>query len=636
MNQKVKRLFATALCCSLLASSLSNVSAVAETMDYSLTETEAPQEAPLADLPSANHELTKALIHGLQAISPIETSPEIAQPDESAGEDPSVEVGVDGVEPTIPKPEQGSKRANRAAGTVDVPAKTYKLAFIDEDGSYIDPAKVTITGDVMKVEPKGTSGKVGEVTTSNVGNLKEMTVPKVTLADDESTGNTGYSGIQNSKIVLPGYYETPQVKPNNYYTGSAFPMAQAQRMSIDTGEVKATDDTGNRFMMRLGTSPKQYEFSQNYWEPDASVSWFARGFNMAITAGTNDYFTTNDTIYYYVPKRRVGMYFYDGSGTLLPAYPTGYNSSLSTTIIDSENYHFKAPKELPKSYASNGRYFEFKGWYKGATKPDPKTAKLNTTLTPEFDATYDGEDRVYVFYDEVNELTTTIPEVTYQFGFVDEKGTLVSPANVGIQTNVTSVTNGTPTKVGTATGVTNGKFKELKIPSQTFTYVPRLKMGFSGATDFRLTVPKYYKTPSVSPGTYYTGATTAYPFATTKLKYADSTNEERPTTDGSRYLLAQTTNAGVYKMTERYWTSDGTKTLFAATLSQASTEAIPSYFTTDDPMYYFLENRRITENYVDETGAKITAPTGFTQGKKTVIDSETYHFKGTKELPYSY
>ena len=72
-------------------------------------------------------------------------------------------------------------------------------------------------------------------------------------------------------------------------------------------------------------------------------------------------------------------------------------------------------------------------------------------------------------------------------------------------------------------------------------------------------------------------------------------------------------------------------------MTSTNTEvSVPNYYTTDDTMYYFLENRRITENFVDENGTKITAPTGFTQGKQTVIDSDTYHFKLAQELPYSY
>ena len=34
-------------------------------------------------------------------------------------------------------------------------------------------------------------------------------------------------------------------------------------------------------------------------------------------------------------------------------------------------------------------------------------------------------------------------------------------------------------------------------------------------------------------------------------------------------------------------------------------------------IYYYLENRRVTENFVDPSGAKITPPTGYTQGKQT-------------------
>ncbi|WP_421503186.1 hypothetical protein [Enterococcus faecalis] len=267
MNLKVKNIFATVLCCSLFASSLNGISAIAETTHLS-TEAKALEEKTQVDsLPTVQGN-SASLIPTLSTI--LSMAPQSEEP--ALEEKSSIEVGIDGID----NQEQEVNRLTRATKTVDIPAKTYKLAFIDEDGSYIDPAKVSITGDVMKVEPQGTSGKVGEIVTANVGNFKEMTVPKVTLADDDSTGNTGFSGIQNSKIVLPGYYETPQVTPNKYYTGATFPMAQAQRISLDTGEVKATDDTGARFMMRIGTSPKQYEFSQNYWVPDTSITWFVK------------------------------------------------------------------------------------------------------------------------------------------------------------------------------------------------------------------------------------------------------------------------------------------------------------------------------------------------------------------------
>ena len=51
---------------------------------------------------------------------------------------------------------------------------------------------------------------------------------------------------------------------------------------------------------------------------------------------------------------------------------------------------------------------------------------------------------------------------------------------------------------------------------------------------------------------------------------------------------------------------------------------------------YYLENRRITENFVDENGTKITAPTGFTQGNQLVMNSETYKYTAAKALPKTY
>ncbi|MEX1619372.1 WxL domain-containing protein [Enterococcus sp. C27] len=634
MNQKRNRLFAIALCGSLLISSLNGIPAVAETINAPNITQEKPQEEPQTDAPPESSE-SGAPLRGLPVIPPITTTVAEAQPEEPPVAEVSENVQLDQPVPLMPDSQQGSKRENRA-GTVAVPAKTYKLAFIDEAGNYIDPAKVTITGDVMKVEAQGTSGKVGEVVTSNVGNLKEMTVPTVMMADDDSTGNTGYSGVQNSQIRLPDYYDLPQISPTTYYTGTTFPIAQSKRVRLTNNEVTETDESGTRFRL-LRTTPKQYAFTTVSWQSDVSKTKFAYGFSMATTSGANDYYTTDDTVYYYVPNRRVSIYYSTMEPGALPAYPTGYNASLSKTVVDSDAFHYKAPKAFPATYSSGNRYFRFKGWYKGAVRPaDPKAVKLETSLTPEFDVTYDGADNLYVFYDEVKEMTTTIPEVTYKFGFVDEKGALVAPTNVDIQANLTTVEDNVVQKVGTVTGANAGNLKQLTVPSQTLTYVPKIKVSTSGVTDFRLTIPKRYQIPTVTPGSFYTGSTTAYPLATTLLRYISGQADERITTDGTRYSLYNLPTPHSYRMYRSNWLPDVTKTVYSAALSMASTEAQPTYFTTDNTMYYFLENRRVTEHYVNEAGAEVPMPTGFTQGNQTVIDSDTYHFKLAKELPFSY
>uniref|UniRef100_UPI00387A4A75 WxL domain-containing protein n=1 Tax=Enterococcus faecalis TaxID=1351 RepID=UPI00387A4A75 len=639
MNQKRNRLFAIALCGSLLISSLNGIPAVAETINApNITQEkpqEEPQEEPQADAPPESSE-SGAALRGLPVIPPITTTVAEVQPEEPPAAEVSENFQLDQPVPLMPDLQQGSKRENRAAGTFAIPAKTYKLAFIDEAGNYIDPAKVTITGEAMKVEAQGTSGKVGDVVTSNVGNLKEMTVPTVTLADDDSTGNTGYSGVRNSQIRLPGYYDLPQMSPTTYYTGTTFPIAQSKRVRLTNNEVTETDESGTRFRL-LRTTPKQYEFTTVSWQSDVSKTKFAYGFSMATTSGANDYYTTDDTVYYYVPNRRVSIYYSTMEPGALPAYPTGYNASLSKTVVDSDAFHYKAPKAFPETYSSGNRYFRFKGWYKGAVRPaDPKAVKLETSLTPEFDVTYDGADNLYVFYDEVKEMTTTIPEVTYKFGFVDEKGALVAPTNVDIQANLTTVEDNVVQKVGTVTGANAGNLKQLTVPSQTLTYVPKIKVSTSGVTDFRLTIPKRYQIPTVTPGSFYTGSTTAYPLATTLLRYISGQADERITTDGTRYSLYNLPTPHSYRMYRSNWLPDVTKTVYSAALSMASTEAQPTYFTTDNTMYYFLENRRVTEHYVDEAGAEVPMPTGFTQGNQTVIDSDTYHFKLAKELPFSY
>lgn len=635
MNQKRNRLFAIALCGFLLISSLNGIPAVAETINAPNITQEKPQEEPQTDAPPESSE-SGAPLRGLPVIPPITTTAAEAQPEEPPVAEVSENFQLDQPVPLVPDSQQGSKRENRAAGTFAIPAKTYKLAFIDEAGNYIDPAKVTITGEAMKVEAQGTSGKVGDVVTSNVGNLKEMTVPTMTLADDDSTGNTGYSGVRNSQIRLPGYYDLPQMSPTTYYTGTTFPIAQSKRVRLTNNEVTETDESGTRFRL-LRTTPKQYEFTTVSWQSDVSKTKFAYGFSMATTSGANDYYTTDDTVYYYVPNRRVSIYYSTMEPGALPAYPTGYNASLSKTVVDSDAFHYKAPKAFPATYSSGNRYFRFKGWYKGAVRPaDPKAVKLETSLTPEFDVTYDGADNLYVFYDEVKEMTTTIPEVTYKFGFVDEKGALVAPTNVDIQANLTTVEDNVVQKVGTVTGANAGNLKQLTVPSQTLTYVPKIKVSTSGVTDFRLTIPKRYQIPTVTPGSFYTGSTTAYPLATTLLRHISGQADERITTDGTRYSLYNLPTPHSYRMYRSSWQPDVTNTGFSATLNMATTEIYPAYFTTDNTMYYFLENRRVTEHYVNEAGAEVPMPTGFTQGNQTVIDSDTYHFKLAKELPFSY
>nr|WP_270828982.1 WxL domain-containing protein [Enterococcus faecalis] len=334
----------------------------------------------------------------------------------------------------------------------------------------------------------------------------------------------------------------------------------------------------------------------------------------------------------YTTKRKVTENFVDTNGAKITP-PTGFTQGKQTAIT-SDPYTFKQAGTLPDTYTTGGKTYKFKGWYKGKTKP----STLTTTKAPSYGVTYDDNDDLNVVYEETKETTTTIPAVTYKFGFVDEKGALVAPTNFNMTTNLTTIMNGTSKQVGTASGVNNGNLKQLTIPSQQLTYTPTVSPAYSGGTNFRVTVPKRYKLPTVKPGSYYTGSSTAYPIATTRMRYVGGVlPDDRLVTDGSDYTLATTTTAHSYRIRQLFWESDTTKTVFDLILSTANaTGNAPAYYTTDETMYYFLENRRVTENFVDTSGAKITAPTGFTQGKKTVITSDAYTFKQAGTLPDTY
>ncbi|EGO7693991.1 WxL domain-containing protein, partial [Enterococcus faecalis] len=49
-----------------------------------------------------------------------------------------------------------------------------------------------------------------------------------------------------------------------------------------------------------------------------------------------------------------------------------------------------------------------------------------------------------------------------------------------------------------------------------------------------------------------------------------------------------------------------------------------------------VTHKKVTENFVDATGAKITPPTGFTQGQQTSITSNDFTYTSAKALPDTY
>ena len=72
----------------------------------------------------------------------------------------------------------------------------------------------------------------------------------------------------------------------------------------------------------------------------------------------------------------------------------------------------------------------------------------------------------------------------------------------------------------------------------------------------------------------------------------------------------------------------------------ASTEdyniSASAFYVTQQDYALVVTHKKVTENFVDATGAKITPPTGFTQGQQTSITSNDFTYTSAKALPDTY
>ncbi|EOB3523891.1 WxL domain-containing protein, partial [Enterococcus faecalis] len=343
------------------------------------------------------------------------------------------------------------------------------------------------------------------------------------------------------------------------------------------------------------------------------------------------YYTIDKPIYYYLTNRKVTENFVDASGAKITA-PTGFKQG-KQTVIDSDDFTYTQEGTLPYIYKINNKPYVLKGWYKGKEKP----AKLNQ-ITKEkpnisYPVSYDDQDDVTVVYDELKLAGNTI-----QFGFVNEQGNYIPPTSkFNVSTDIGEVTNAAYTKLQTVNSTINGNYLSLTIPA----YNPTGGIGqgnvYYGSRNSIVTIPNYYKPPTLTPPSNYNG--TVYPTATGVADYHDAaTYAYLPSRLNLTPVSGSQTN---YRLPQAIWTDEETKTAFSslykmnATSTSDTTMGLAEIYATGTVNYY-LENRRVTENFVDDTGAKITPPADFTQGKQTVIDSDNFTYTSAKALPASY
>ena len=330
--------------------------------------------------------------------------------------------------------------------------------------------------------------------------------------------------------------------------------------------------------------------------------------------------------------KKVTENFVDATGAKITP-PTGFTQGQQTSIT-SNDFTYTSAKALPDTYKAGGKTYKFKGWYKGTDQ-----TALKTTKTPSYAVTYDDQDDMTAVYEDLGE-TTTLPAQTFKFSFVDEQGNLVNPSGISLKGNLQEyVSDETPKIIGEIIGKDNGMVKEYTIPEKVFYGVTDTRFSFYGAKRSIFTLPKYYKSLTKNPGTYYSKTAKVYPAASIRRKnFITGVLETEIPNDLTYRDLFTMADPTQFSLAEARYNVSPTNTTFTA-LGMAfmrPAEGIVVISKDDSPIYYYLENRRVTENFVDATGAKITPPTGFTQGNKVVIDSENFTYTSAKALPDTY
>ncbi|EFQ69307.1 WxL domain-containing protein [Enterococcus faecalis] len=514
---------------------------------------------------------------------------------------------------------------------VTLPDRMYRVLFINETGGLTFADRYGFTGELVEVAD-GKVTPIGSVPTNNNSAVKEITIPG-RVFDTERPTQLQY-GVRNATFTLPKMYKTVTYQPGPNYTGTAYPIPETYRLSLRSGVKSDIDTTGWRIGLDPTTDPQKFTMSGIYWSSMPANVRLATLLSATITGkGVEPSVYTldeNARMYLYLENRRVTENFVDTNGTKITA-PSGFTQG-KKTVITSDSYTFKQSGDLPDTYKVGTKTYQFKGWYKGKNKPDT----LTTTKAPSYPVTYNDDDDLTVVYEEVVMKTYNLPAKDVYFGYVDEAGNLLNTADFSVEAELGESDETESTVLGKIQGTDEvmSKLKKLSIPGKPYDF-PIEKLKTYGARSVNHTIPKQYKTMSITPLATYTGDKTKYPMSKEVRKNIEAPYTVVSQADGAEAF--KLTDAGTFFRTRRaFWTWDPNNTLYAMGIYSGTIGKNYNLASPEGTIYYYLENRRVTENFVDPSGAKITPPTGFAQGKQTVIDSDNFTYASTKALPDTY
>ncbi|WHK86697.1 WxL domain-containing protein [Enterococcus faecalis] len=529
---------------------------------------------------------------------------------------------------------------------LEFPSRTYQFGFVDESGKRVDASTIDLTYDNwygIGTEPPNNIPSAWATTKIETGikantknNLKEIIYP-VQYLETNSNDSFQFSAV-NLRYQLPRIYKSISIQNQQGGFDAAYPYP-----SILNPSGAEINNTPQYFELK-NNGGQEFVFNRTTAAAPENVQLpFYLRYVSSFLTGKAMYYTIQGPIYYYLTNRRVTENFVDANGTKITP-PTGFTQG-KQTVINSDPYTFKQSGTLPDTYTTGGKTYKFKGWYKGKTKPNT----LTTTKAPSYAVTYDDNDDLNVVYEEIKVFD--FPALTYQFGFVDESGKRVDASTIkltydnwhgeGLATN--SADSNKPDYWKTVSlekgqvAPTKNNLKEIAYPAQSLEILSDRSTQHSAA-NLTFTLPNYYEKISVynKSGTF----DIAYPFPNIQ-----GNNYSEPFVEGENKLLSR--NFELKNNGSQSFIFNRTTTAAPIDIQVPSYlrkvvhnpnlgSGVATYLTIDKPVYYYLTNRKVTENFVDTNGTKITPPTGFTQGIQIPMTSNTFKYTSAKVLPASY
>ncbi|EGO8716892.1 WxL domain-containing protein [Enterococcus faecalis] len=530
----------------------------------------------------------------------------------------------------------------------DFPALTYQFGFVDESGKRVDASTIDLTydnwyGEVFADNAEDTNISANWKTVSlengqvapTKNNLKEIVYPAQSL--EILRGRMSQYSAANLTFKIPKYYENISIYNKAGTFDPAYPFPSVKNNNYPT----SASDEPQWFQLKK-SSNQSFIFNQTTGAAPADIqvpSYLRKMvYNPDLTTNRGVYFSIDKPIYYYLTNRKVTENFVNINGTKITP-PTGFTQG-KQTVINSDPYTFKQSGTLPDTYTTGGKTYKFKGWYKGKTKPNT----LTTTKAPSYAVTYDDNDDLNVVYEEATEF----PEETYQFGFVNEAGQLVNPDDINLTYDYKSIVYrgtgaaGSTVSFGTIannqSGVKVGNLRQVTLPAKNIAQPTVVGWNGEAFANFSINLPKYYKSLNLYDKTGKIDPKYPLPVKTTVSSVSNDTVQ--PEANVIAELTLTQRADGSFTPREIYSGIDSSvryPPFLRRTVSYSSSGSITAlYQTISGPVYYHLTNRKVTENFVNTSGAKITPPTGFTQGNQIPMTSNTFKYTSAKALPASY